>query len=133
MSALDTAKRVAQLMPGKSIRVSGADGKTYRLTLEGDEASAPDADPSAEKAVAVDEQLRVTLSIVSGLAVRLDEMMARAEKAIERMDSAAEGQGRFAESANNLAAVLESQRFSQPIYNEQGKLIGAKRVKQLEG
>lgn len=130
MPTPDFVKRVAALASAginHRIRVSDIDGKVYDLIPGLDET--PARLTAEQRFEELDTQLRTTMSMVNALALKLDSISERLESMLTVLQGAVAGQARFSESADRLAEALNMP--IEPIYDANGKLIGARRVPHL--
>ena len=132
MATPDVVKRVAELAQGRNVQVTGADGRAYRLVAlgKGDEGYEQTQAKAAARLQDLDAQLRTTAAIVSAFAIKVEQIVKQVDEALGRVNVAAEGQARFAESADRLAEALRMDL--EPVYNDNGKLVGARRVAKLK-
>ena len=117
----EDAKRAMRLAPGSQVVVEMPGGERVRL-------SGIDTDGTGARsraAVSVDEQLRVTASLVLAMAERVEALLVRVESALDRVNAAADGQAEVAAAARELAETMRMDVV--PVYDSAGKLAGARR------
>ena len=117
--------KVAELSRGRRIRVTSIDGQTFYLDEKGN------AEPlDIAQLKEVDEQVRVTAALVGGIAERLEAVIEKVEMAVANLNAAHETQAALATSLKELTQVMKMPLES--VYDGTGKLLGARRVEQLE-